>query len=328
MLAPMSGYTASPFRAICRRYHAGLVFTGLVSAEGVARLSPKTMHFLKTAPGERPVGAHIYGARADSFARAAEIIEGLGRFDLIDINCGCPVPKVTSKGAGVSLMRTPEKIYEIVRKVVGVVSLPVTVKIRLGVSPAECTVSETAQAVEEAGGAAVTVHARFGSQRHVGEPHWEFLGRVKRERSIPVIGNGGIDSAKAAFAMVEETKVDGVMIGRAALGNPWLFGGIHSYCRGNPASLPDGDEIMEVIETHVRGMRELMRGEYRGCRGNALDEERIACTKFRSQLVRYLSMLKGWGGAKKEILAIHSVDTLIDAVARFVRADLAGGKAL
>jgi len=151
LLAPMAGYTTLPFRDICRKLGSGLSFTEMVPVEGVRRRLPQTMIYLDSSPEERPVGAHIYGSDPDAFAAAAEIIESLGRFDLIDINCGCPVRKITGKGSGAALMREPEKIRTIVEKVLENTSLPVTVKTRTGISPSLVNISEVAQAVEAGG---------------------------------------------------------------------------------------------------------------------------------------------------------------------------------
>ncbi len=151
VLAPMAGYTDSPFRALCRAHGCGLVFTELVSAEGIVFRNPRTMNYLHSIPEERPLAAHIYGASPEILTCAAQTVESLNRFDLIDINCGCPVPKIVKKGAGAALMEDPDKLYRIVKAVSEAVSLPVTVKTRLGISPERANISEVAEASERVG---------------------------------------------------------------------------------------------------------------------------------------------------------------------------------
>ena len=306
-LAPMAGYTRAPFRTICRRFHCGLVFTELVTADGIVRRQPKTLHYLASSPEERPVAAHIYGADPDSLAGAAEVIESLGRFDLIDINCGCPVPKVTRRGAGVALMREPEKIRTIVHAVSLATSLPVTVKTRLGISRHEFNISEVAQAAEEGGARALFLHARFASDRHSGPPDLDTLKRVKEERSIPVIGNGGITEAHLASEMMERTGVDGVMVGRAALGNPWIFAEIASLWSGRPYSPPSNADRRQVIAEHLSRLTELVAIQDRSHRRQRYTSEQAACHKFRAHLAKYLA---GMPGSRKMLRGLSEIESI------------------
>jgi len=213
LLAPMAGYTDAAMRSLCLRSHCGLVFTEVINAEGIRHGSHRTIHLLETWPGERPVAAHLYGASPDAMAEAAAFVERTGRFDLVDVNCGCPVRKIVVKGAGVALMKDPAKIGAIVRAMRGATVLPVTVKTRLGLSPERANVAEVAQAVEEAGGAGIVVHARYAVNRHTGRADWEALAAVKAARRIPVIG-------------------------KAAVGNPWIFQEAYCLLRGEPFAPP------------------------------------------------------------------------------------------
>ena len=313
-LAPMAGYTRSPFRAICRRLHCGLVFTELITAEGIVRRQPRTMHYLESLPEERPVAAHIYGSDPDALAGAARVIESLGRFDLIDINCGCPVPKVTRKGAGVALMKEPEKIHAIVRAVSQAVSLPVTIKTRLGLSRELANISEVAQAAEEGGARAIFLHARFASDGHNGPADLEALQRIKRERSIPVIGNGGITKARHASEMLRQTGVDGVMIGRAALGNPWIFEEIHCLWSGKPYSPPTNAEREAVITEHLHRLHDLMLIKDRFRRRRHHTTEQATCRKFRGHLAKYLARMRGARNLRKHLMEMDAIEAVITAV--------------
>jgi len=318
-LAPMAGYTRSPFRAICRRFHCGLVFTELVTAEGIVRRQPRTMHYLESLPEERPIAAHIYGSDPDALAGAARVIESLGRFDLIDINCGCPVPKVTRKGAGVALMREPEKIHAIVQAVSRAVSLPVTIKTRLGLSSELANISEVAQAAEEGGARAIFLHARFASEGHNGPVDREALQRIKRERSIPVIGNGGITEARHASEMLRQTGVDGVMIGRAALGNPWIFEETYCLWSGRPYSPPTNAERKTVIAEHLNRLHDLMLIEDRFRRRRHHTTEQATCRKFRGHLAKYLAGMRGARHLQKHLMKMDSIEAIITAVGNILK---------
>jgi nifR3 family TIM-barrel protein len=314
LLAPMAGYTHAPFRAICRRHGCGMAFTEMATAQGVARRAPPTLHYLTTHPEERPVGAHIYGADPAAMAKAAEVIESLGRFDVVDINCGCPVPKITGKGAGVALMAHPERIYAIVRAVSQATTLPVTVKTRLGLSPERCTIDAVAQAVEEGGGRMLTIHARFASARHSGPADWEALRRVKQARTIPVIGNGGIRAAGDALAMLAQTGVDGVMVGQAAIGNPWLLEEIRSRLTGEPFHPPTLAERRAVIAEHLRGLYALMRSGDRHHPRSRYTAEQAACRKFRAHLIKYLAGMRGLVHLRRNFGALDTIEATLAAV--------------
>ncbi|MEW6358508.1 MAG: tRNA-dihydrouridine synthase [Planctomycetota bacterium] len=313
-LAPMSGYTKRPFRVICRRYHCGLVFTELTTANGIARRARRTMYFLESAPEERPIAAHIYGSNADSLAGAAEVIESLGTFDLIDVNCGCPAPKITRKGGGVVLMRDPDRLRSIVRAMTQAVSLPVTVKTRIGISRDEFNISEVAHAVEEGGGSAIFLHARFAEAGHAGPVDMETLKRIKEERSIPVIGNGGIGRPEDAEHMFRETGVDGVMVGQAAIGNPWVFDAIYCHFAGMPYHPPSNDERYAVIAEHLHKLHDLMEQDEASRRRKRGTIEGGACRRFRAHLGHYLSGIPGWRHGRSEPMEAETIDGVLAAV--------------
>jgi tRNA-dihydrouridine synthase B len=314
LLAPMAGYTRLPFRMICKKFGCGLVFTEMVVAEGIVRHSPQTMRFLESLPEEQPVAAHIYGSNLDSLVGAAQIVESLGRFDAIDINCGCPVPKVMRKGEGVALMREPDKIRAIVQAMSQTVSLPVTVKTRLGISRELFNISEVAHAIEEGGASAIFLHARFASDKHNGPADWETLKRIKEERSIPVIGNGGITRAHHATDMLKQTGVDGVMVARAAIGNPWIFEEIRFLWSGGPYHSPSREKRMTVIAEHLDMLYELTMVENETRKHRRQATERDVCRRFRSHLVAYLANTRGLRHLRKRLMEMSSRKAVMAAV--------------
>ena len=313
LLAPMAGYTDTAFRTLCLRRHAGAVFTEMVNAEGVIRGSRPTLHLLESEPDERPLAAHLYGANPESMALAAAAIEKLGRFDFIDINCGCPVRKIVAKGAGAALMKTPEKIEAIVRAVRGAVRLPVTVKTRIGYWKDKVNISEVAHAVQAGGGQAIFVHARFATSQHKGPADWEALARIKAQCAIPVIGNGGVTQPQDALDLFARTGVDGVMIGRAAVGNPWIFDEIRRLAEGEPPAPHSLAEHRAVILEHLDRLTALSRKQYRR-RKSRLPIEDTAVLQFRGHLVRYLAGFRGFAEVRRNLQTLHTADALIRAV--------------
>jgi len=314
ILAPMAGYTDSAFRTLCRKYNCGLTFTEVVNAEGTVRSGRQTLHLLETGPEEHPIAAHIYGANPDTLATAASIIEKMNRFDLIDINCGCPVPKIFRKGAGAALMRNPEKIGEIVRKVKAAVSFPVTVKTRIGLAPGQVNISEVAHAVEAGGGSAIFIHGRAASNRHSGPADWETIARIKAERSIPVVGNGGISNAADVISMFEQTGVDGVMIGRAAVGNPWLFDEVLSLLNNRPYTRHSIEEHRSVILAHIEHLSTIKQNERRYQKKNSRTADEAAALHFRSHLHQYLKGFPGWPHVRRHLNTMHTLKDIMDAV--------------
>lgn len=315
MLAPMAGYTDAVMRAMAWRHGCGMAFTEVTSAEGVVRGSKPTFHILETIPSERPIAAHIYGSNPDTLARAALIMERTGRFHAIDLNCGCPVSKIVAKGAGAALMKHPEKIALIVRTIKQSVSLPVTVKTRLGIAPGHMNISEVAQAVEEGGGSAIMIHARFATASHTGPADWAALARVKSERSIPVIGNGGVATAGDVIRMVSETGVDGVMIGKAAIGNPWLFHEAWLALHGKPSRPHSFEEHLAVVMEHLRML--IIHKEKTGKtkRRPRYSAEQEAVLHFRAHLVGYFRGFKGCNEMKRKLQTLRAVEDVQRLVA-------------
>ena len=314
VLAPMAGYTDAAFRSLCHQYKCPLTYTEVTNSEGITRGVKSSIHMLETFPDERPIGAHIYGANPDILANAAALIEKMNRFDLIDINCGCPVPKIVAKGAGAALMRSPEKIEQIVRAVKSAVTLPVTVKTRIGLAPDRMNISEIAHAVESAGASAIAIHARFASRRHSGEADWETLARIKSERSIPVIGNGGISKAQDVPRMLAATGVDAVMIGRAAVGNPWLFDEINALFNDLPYTPHSLAEHRAVIMTHLEQLTVLKHMENKYRKKNLMSAANGASLHFRAHLYRYMSGFRGWARVRLRLQTMHTIDDIKAAV--------------
>ena len=265
VLAPMAGVTDLPFRIICRELGAGLVFSEMVSVEAVIREHKRTFEMLRTEPAERPVVFQIFGSKPESMAEAVSILSSLP-IDFVDINMGCPAPKVLKSGAGSALLRDKELARDIMAAVVEASSVPVTVKIRLGWDLKSITAVEQAQTAESVGIAAVTVHARTKCQGFSGCADWGMIKEVKNSVGIPVIGNGDVRSAQDAKRMKEETGCDGVMIGRACQGNPWIFREAKGLLETGIVPAPPAlEERSALIFRHLNEMVKLL-GETMGVR--------------------------------------------------------------
>ncbi len=315
ILAPMAGFTDCAFRRICRRLGAGLVFTEMASTEGLRRMAPKTLHYLASAQEERPVAAHLYGGNPTALADGARVIEELDRFDLLDLNCGCPVPKIARKGSGVALIREPGKIEAILKAMRKETRLPVMVKTRTGISPGQPRIRETLRAVEDGGGAALTIHGRFARDRHGGEADWETIGEIKAIAAIPVIGNGGIKSAQEAIEKLHRYRVDGVMIGQAAIGNPWIFAEVKAILERRPFTPPTQKERFQVIAEHLRNLYRSKQAEARIRDRDPAFAGLAACREFYGHLVGYLAFTPGLGELRKIIAHTEDPEVLLAAIA-------------
>ena len=313
-LAPMAGYTDGAYRSLCLEQGCGAVVTEMVSAQGLARHHERTGHYLDTWGAEHPLGAQIYGSEPGAMAAAAAQIAALGRFDFLDVNAGCPMPKIRNRGDGAGLMRDPAKLAEIVRQVKAAVAdaLPVTVKTRIGWCADTINVMETTAGAEAAGADAVFLHGRVAAVRHSGPSDWNLIAEVKRARRVPVIGNGGAKTAADVFRLVAETGVDGVMVGRAALGNPWLFRDVRDLAAGRAPRLPDAEDIRATIREHLRRELELM--SRRGKRELKLGAELTACLVLRPHLVRYLRGFRGFGALARTLEERQDAATLLRRV--------------
>jgi tRNA-dihydrouridine synthase B len=264
IMAPMSGISNLPFRRMAKRMGAGLVTTEMISAAGLVRRQDKTLRYLESDPEERPLSVQIFGWDPKVMAEAARIVVDAGA-DLVDINMGCPARKVVKTGAGGALLRSPERIRDLVSAVRAVCSVPLTVKIRAGWSVGQDAASDIAKIVEACGGDAVTLHPRFVTQGFSGRADWDIIRQVRSHIRIPLIGNGDVRSPGDALDMRQKTGCDGVMVGRAAMGNPWIFSQILSLEAGLAPRVPDLRERREVIFTHFRMLVDLL-GEARAAR--------------------------------------------------------------
>jgi nifR3 family TIM-barrel protein len=317
VLAPMAGYTDAAFRSICKEQGAGACYTEVTSAEGIRRDSQKTFQFLEVSALDHPIAAHIFGKSVEAMVEAAQYIEKLGTFDWIDLNCGCPVRKVVRRGAGAALMKEPEQIGEIVRAVKKAVSLPVSVKTRIGFSPAFPDHLTIARIVEDAGADMIAVHGRLACNFHKGEADREKIGEIKQALKIPVIGNGGINTPEDATEMVRVSGVDGVMIGRGAVGNPWLFDQISHVWKGASPVSPTVEQRRKIIETHLLRLVELTAATAAGRRCKAkYDPEQSACLHFRPHLAQYIKGLRGRRELLQHLNEMHDVRTVLAAVDR------------
>ena len=252
LLAPLAGISNLPFRLLARSQGCSLAYTEMISSNGLIRKTAKTYEYLKTCADDSPLGAQIFGADPRIMAQAACIVAQSG-VDLIDINMGCPVKKVIKAGAGAVLMKDPDHVARIVDAVKKSVKIPVTVKIRSGWTRGSINAVEIARIAEDCGADAITVHARTADQGYSGHADWKIIASVKKAVKIPVIGNGDIRQPQDAIRMLQETSCDAVMVGRAALGNPWIFRGIvGALCGQTIDYLPSSRQRREMIENHWR----------------------------------------------------------------------------
>ena len=295
VLAPMAGMTDVAFRRLCMEQRCGLVYTELVHAELLLKGVRRSLQTAETMPTDRPVGVQLYGPDPDTLAEAARYVEEHIPCDLIDLNMGCPVAKVVSKGAGAAIMRQPKLVERLTRAVVDAVDLPVTAKTRSGWTDREINAVDVGRAVEAGGGQALAVHARTRAQRHEGPVNWTLLADIKRVLSIPVIGNGGIDSPAHALRMRAQTGVDAVMVGRGALGNPWIFGQIDDAWHDRPIVIPSEAERRALILRHVTCTHDGFRRWARKDKDVRAAEGR-AMAFLRGHLVHYV---KGAPGARE-----------------------------
>lgn len=262
VLAPMAGITDFPFRRICREQGAGLLFSEMVSVEALIRDHKRTQSMLHTNEAERPVVFQIFGSKPASMAEAAHIVSQ-GNADFIDINMGCPVPKILKSGAGSALLRDLGLAREIMAAVVGASKVPVLVKIRLGWDAKSIVALDMAQAAESAGVAAVTVHGRTKAQGFSGRADWDMIRKVKKSVTIPIIGNGDVRTGQDARRMLDETGCDGVMIGRAIQGNPWIFREAKQYLEtGVQPAPPTPAERKDVMLRHLEDVISLLGADF------------------------------------------------------------------
>ena len=301
ILAPMAGVTDLPFRLLCKEMGADLIYTEMVSAKGIRYENKNTESLLQIAEEERPAALQLFGSDPDILADMAKRIEDRN-FDLLDINMGCPVPKVVNNGEGSALMKDPELIGRIVRRVSDAIHKPVTVKIRKGFCEDNINAVEVAKIAEENGAAAIAVHARTREQFYSGIADWDIIRQVKEAVSVPVIGSGDVQTPEDAKRMLEQTDCDAIMIARGARGNPWLFAQIKEYLTsGVLLPKPEFDEVEAMMLRHARlameykgeatGMREMRKHVAwytSGYPGSSKLRNRVNCIEVYSDLVQLL----------------------------------------
>ena len=265
ILAPMAGVTDLPFRLLCKEQGAGLLCMEMVSAKAIMYKNKNTEELMAIDERELPVSLQLFGSEPDIISSIAHQIEDRP-FDILDINMGCPVPKIVNNGEGSALMKNPKLAGEIIEKTARAIKKPLTVKIRKGFDDEHVNAVEMARIAEASGAAAVAVHGRTREQFYSGKADWDIIRQVKEAVSIPVIGNGDLLSAQDVIAMYEQTGCDGFMIGRGAQGNPWIFSQVLSYFEtGKVAEKPTFEEVAEMMLRHARMMLEF-KGEYTGIR--------------------------------------------------------------
>ena len=300
VLAPMAGISNSAYRKICKEMGAGLVFAEMVSDKAIVYNNKKTIDMLYMEDCERPLAQQIFGTDVDSFVEAAKYIEKNMKPDIIDINMGCPVPKVAVRAqAGSALLKNPDKIYEVVKAVVESVSVPVTVKIRSGWDNNHINAVEVAKVIEKAGASAITVHPRTRSQGYSGKADWSIIKEVKDNVSIPVIGNGDIKTSADAKRMLEETGCDAIMIGRGVLGNPWLIKNILLSLDDKEEFIPSIDDRIEMIKKHINYLLEFK-------------SEKQVSLEIRTHIGWYLKGIKNSNEVKNKIFKTTNINDIIN----------------
>ena len=293
----MAGVTDLPFRLLCREQGAGLLCMEMVSAKAIYYNNRNTESLLEIHPDEKPVSLQFFGSDPKIMSEMAKRIEERP-FAILDINMGCPVPKVVKNGEGSALMKNPKLVYEIVSAIVKAIDKPVTVKIRKGFDDDHVNAVEIAKIIEEAGAAAVAVHGRTREQYYSGKADWNIIRQVKEAVSIPVIGNGDVTSPQKADELVRQTGCDGVMIARGAQGNPWIFSELTQWEETGELPLrPDKDEIRKMMLRHARLQLEY-KGEFSGIR------------EMRKHVAWYTKGLKGAARLREKVNAVESLEEL------------------
>lgn len=299
VMAPMAGITNVAFRKIIKDFGAGLVYSEMVSDKALCYGNTKTIDMLQVDEGEHPVSIQLFGGEVETMVKAAKFIDEHSNCDIIDINMGCPVNKVLKADAGSKLLLYPEKIYDIVKGIVDNVSKPVTVKIRSGFDKEHINAVEVAKLIEKAGASAIAIHGRTRSQMYEGKADWKIIAEVKKAVSIPVIGNGDVRSVEDAKRMLEETGVDAVMIGRAALGNPWLIKQVaESLETGKIIAEPTYQEKIAQCIAHAKKLMEI-------------EPEKVAMFQMRGHAPWYIKGLKSSARVKNELSKINTFEELI-----------------
>ncbi len=302
-VAPMAGITDSSYRILCRKFGAGLTFTEMVSSYAVIYSNKQTEEICIISEEERPVGLQLFGAVPEIMKKAVEIIVEKYNPDLIDINAGCPVPKVMKSGAGAKLLENPKLIFRIVKEISSIASRPVTIKMRLGLKDSSINIIENCLAAEEAGASMITIHPRTASGRFSSPCMWEYIALAKEKVKIPVCGNGDIKNPEDAVKMITETGCDAVMVGRATIGNPWIISGIISALKAYPEPFKiEHISTEEKIQTAIEHLTMTCRfkGELKGIR------------EMRKILPHYIKGMPGSAKLRDRLVRIDNLNELID----------------
>ncbi len=303
IFAPMAGISDLPFRTIVRSFGCGLAFTEMISATGLVRKSEKTFRYLVSSPEDRPLGVQLFGHDPETLAAAARIAQEQGA-DLLDVNMGCPVKKVSKAGSGASLMRDPERVAATVRAVRNASNLPLTVKIRAGWNARQINAVEIGEIAQECGADAVILHPRTADQGFGGKSDWSLIAMLKRRLRIPVVGSGDVRCPEDAARMFRETGCDGVMVGRGALGSPWLIGNILCHLSGSEISTPSLAEREEIVRRHL-----MLSVDFYG--------ERVGIRDFRKHLLWYTKGLKGGAQFREAAGHVSDRDSAWEALREF-----------
>lgn len=326
VLAPMAGYTNGAMRMMSYAFGAAFSYTEMVSGRGLLHASDKTWQLLESLPTEGALAAHLYGAEPEVMASAAARVAATGKFRAIDLNAGCPVKKITVSGSGAALVEQPELLHRILAAMRSAVTLPLTVKTRLGARPDRVAIFELLDAAERAGADALALHARFTAQGHGGPTNLDLLAEVKARAHIPIIGNGGVTSPYTAWQMWRRTGVDALMIGRAAIGNPWIFGEIAQALANGEVPPPEryvGErpprplaEIGDALKKHLQLEQRLIRQQQRHGYLSTTEgvEESLISTTFRCHLFRYLHGLKGSSYLRGHLRELRTLQQILGAV--------------
>lgn len=307
VLAPMAGVCNSAFRLTVKEFGAGLVCAEMVSDKGIVFKNEKTLDMLYIDEREKPLSLQIFGGEKETLVEAAQYVDKNTNADIIDINMGCPVPKITKCDAGAKWLLDPNKIYEMVSAVVDAVDKPVTVKMRMGWDEDHIYAVKNAQSVERAGGKAVSLHGRTRIQMYEGTANWDIIREVKQSVNIPVIGNGDVHSPHDAKRMLDETGCDGVMIGRAALGNPWMIYRTVKYLE--TGELMDEPSVREKIDVCILHLDRLV----------ALKNENIAVREMRKHAAWYLKGIPGNAIIRNVINECNTRNELVTLLSEYVR---------
>ncbi len=304
VLAPMAGVTSHAFRLLCKQHGAGLVVTELLSSHAIHYKNAKTFTMFDWTDAERPVSVQLFGGDPALMAEAAQVVEAAGA-DIVDLNMGCWVPKVAKTGAGATLLKDVCHAESVVRAMVNAVRVPVTVKIRSGWERSQTTGIDFARRAQDAGAATIAVHARFASQGFTGEADWSIIRRVKDVVTIPVIGNGDVETPEDAKRMMDETGCDAVMVGRAAMGNPWLFGDIKHYLEtGERRPPPSLSARIDAALFHLKTMAATP----------GVGEER-AVKEMRGHLTHYFKGFPGVAALRGQVVQATTIAHVEDILA-------------